>query len=120
MANERAETKEQQRPATQQEQQRATPRQEQQRATTQQEQQRGTAAQEREERNVARRESAAPAMPAAFGSPFSLMRRFMEDLDLLFEGFSPAGTTWIPPVEVLERVDSWSSARRCPVSARTR
>lgn len=93
MANKHAETNEQQRTATQQEQKRTA---------TQQEQQRGTAAQEREERNVARRETAPPAMPAAFGSPFSLMRRFMEDIELL-AGLSPGETTWIPPVEVVER-----------------
>jgi HSP20 family protein len=52
-------------------------------------------------------------MPAA--SPFTFIRRFMEDMDRLFEGFGfgpsligsagggAAMATWVPPVEIEER-----------------
>src|SRR5438132_8725795 len=73
-----------------------------------------------EERSPARRESALRATAMPFASPFSLMGRFMEDLDRIFEVFgagpgltpridlpSRAGegreTMWVPPVEVSER-----------------
>ena len=53
-------------------------------------------------RGIARRESAMPASAMLGASPFTLMRRFMEDLDRLFVGEAP-GTEWAPPVEVVER-----------------
>lgn len=52
----------------------------------------------REQHGVARRESAQPAT----SSPFTLMRRFMEDLDRLFVGEAP-DANWAPAVEVVER-----------------
>ena len=68
----------------------------------------------REQRSVARRDmGSAPMMP--FQSPFTFMRRFMEEVDQLFGGVGagqnslPATrsitgeTTWAPTVEVLER-----------------
>jgi HSP20 family protein len=50
-------------------------------------------------------EARAPASTARSpfdASPFTLMRRFMKDLDRLFAGDVP-GATFAPPVEVLER-----------------
>jgi HSP20 family protein len=68
------------------------------------------------ERGVARREGAQRSTDAMMGSPFTLMRRFMEDLDGLLGGSGPSlmpridlgargegQTTWVPPVEMLER-----------------
>lgn len=68
----------------------------------------------REQRSVARRDmGSTPIMP--FASPFTFMRRFMEDVDQLF-GSAGAGQNtqpatgsilreiaWVPTVEVLER-----------------
>ena len=82
-----------------------------------------TATQERSEggqSGVAPRESSMRATSGAPASPFTLMRRFMEDLDGLLGGFgfgpglmpridvSPRGTErgeamWVPPLEVFER-----------------
>jgi len=63
-----------------------------------------------EERNLAQRRAAVPATPArVLGSPFTLMRQFMQDLDELFDAFSgrrPNGqqdAAWLPAVEVAER-----------------
>jgi HSP20 family protein len=44
-----------------------------------------------------------PALP--FASPFSLMRRFIEDLDLLMEGrdLEGAASLGVPPLEIVER-----------------
>jgi HSP20 family protein len=69
------------------------------------------------ETNLARREEFAPARTTI--SPFSLMRRFSEEMDRLFGDFSLAGgfapsrelsrladlqtSTWLPDVEVFER-----------------
>jgi HSP20 family protein len=49
-----------------------------------------------------RRSSQAPASSMLGSSPFSIMRRFMEDLDRLFVGDMPSAE-WAPPVEMVER-----------------
>jgi HSP20 family protein len=59
-----------------------------------------------QERSVARREAGGSLRPTALPlvSPFALMRRLVEDLDGLFEGFGDGrNAVWMPPVEVLER-----------------
>ena len=59
-----------------------------------------------QERSVARREAGGSLRPTALplASPFALMRRLVEDLDGLFEGFGEGrNAVWVPPVEVLER-----------------
>ena len=48
------------------------------------------------------RESGLTATSGFGASPFSLMRRFMDDLDRMFVGGTP-GVEWAPAVEVLER-----------------
>ena len=56
----------------------------------------------RESRGVARRESGMPASPMLGASPFTIMRRFMEDIDRLFVGDAP-NVAWAPAVEMVER-----------------
>lgn len=65
-----------------------------------------------EERKLAQRRAAVPAwqsQASVVGSPFTLMRQFMQDLDELFDAFSgrrPSGqpeAAWLPAVEVAER-----------------
>jgi HSP20 family protein len=70
-----------------------------------------------EQRGVARRENPAQGVAMRVPSPFTLMRRFIDDLDRLFDSdLGPSlapridvgagegrGSTWVPAVEVLER-----------------
>jgi HSP20 family protein len=57
----------------------------------------------RESRGVTRRESGTTPMLGA--NPFSIMRRFMEDLDRLYVGDMrmPGGGEWAPAVDMVER-----------------
>jgi HSP20 family protein len=91
MANERAQDTQEQEKGRTSKQEARTARQED-RAS-------GASGGSREQRGVARRESVQPATPGA--SPFTLMRRFMEDLDRLFVGEAP-DADWAPAVEVVE------------------
>lgn len=84
--------------------------QESERATDASQQRRGAG----EQRSVARRGSESTPQTTQFASPFTLMRRFMEDVDRLFGGLGadarPSTATragepiaWVPPVEAFER-----------------
>lgn len=59
----------------------------------------------RESRGVARHEPSMLGTSMMGTSPFSLMRRFMEDLDRLFVGDlpMPGGVEWAPAVDMVER-----------------
>ena len=91
MANERA-----------QEQERGRTSQQEARTARQEDRASGASGGSREQRGVARRESAQPATSTPGASPFTLMRRFMEDLDRLFVREAP-DADWAPAVEVVER-----------------
>jgi HSP20 family protein len=79
--------------------------------------QQGRKSENEQQRNVARRDNETAMRPAAMppASPITFMRRFMEDLDRLFDGFGfgprlaggggggSAVAAWIPPVEVEDR-----------------
>jgi HSP20 family protein len=64
-----------------------------------------TASSKRPETTIAQREQSSPV--TATISPFSLMRRFSEEMDRLFGDFNFTGgletSTWLPQVEVSER-----------------
>jgi HSP20 family protein len=64
-----------------------------------------TSSKRRPETAIAQREQSSPVNATL--SPFSLMRRFSEEMDRLFGDFSFAGgletSTWLPQVEVSER-----------------
>ena len=67
----------------------------------------GEQQQGRQQSRALQRRSSAP-LAGAFGlSPFSIVRRMMEDMDRMFEGFGGGrggfGQVWSPPIEVLER-----------------
>ena len=76
---------------------------------TQQEQQQERAGGSGEEHNLTQRRGALPSPVSAIGSPFTLMRRFIEDLDDLFGSVGEGRLSerregaWVPAVEVAER-----------------